>query len=170
MATMDKRQTIILVVLGIVVLYAAVDFLTRPKNLTGPGMALKTAEMGAFVTELTSSLGQDKAKSISTLIFSRAEKEWKQDPFLDAKSYRAWTTVKDPVKKELAGAAVPKIEFVYSGYLETNRKRMAVINGVEYREGENMDVKGYVVANISPARVVIVNREIGATVNVPLLE
>lgn len=170
MAKMDKRQTIILVAMGIAVLYAAIDFLTPKPNPSTPGMAQKSAELVTFVADLTSGLGQDRTKNLSTLIFSRAEKEWTQDPFLDAKSLKAWSAAKEPAKKGLAGAAAPKIEFVYSGYIETGRKRMAIINGIEYREGENLDVKGYVLTSVSPTGVVIVNREIGATVNVPLLE
>ena len=68
------------------------------------------------------------------------------------------------------GAAAPKIEFVYSGYLEVDRKRMAIINGMEYREGEGLDIKGYVLKSVSPSSVVIENRGTGATINVPLQE
>ncbi|MCX5820495.1 MAG: general secretion pathway protein GspB [Deltaproteobacteria bacterium] len=100
--------------------------------------------------------------------FSRAEREWTQDPFLDSRAYKSWTQVKVPAKD--AGAAAPKIEFVYTGYLEVDRKRMAIINGMEYREGEGLDTKVYVLKNVSPSSVVIENRGIGATVNVPLLE
>ncbi|MCG6536396.1 MAG: secretin and TonB N-terminal domain-containing protein, partial [Syntrophales bacterium LBB04] len=44
----------------------------------------------------------------------------------------------------------PKIEFVYTGYLEINRKRMAIINGIEYKEGEPLDVKGYILRTVAP--------------------
>ena len=196
MAKLEKRQMIILGVMGIAVLYAAFDFLAPKKNASAPGTAQKTAELGTFVTDLTAGLGKDKMKNLNTLIFSRAEKEWTQDPFLDAKSYKAWSAAKAPVKKvgteagtgagtragtrvgtgAAAGAAagaetaMPKSEFIYSGYLGTERKRMAIINGIEYAEGENLDVKGYVLKSVSPTRVVIENRGTGATVDVPLLE
>jgi hypothetical protein len=162
----DKRQMIILVVMGIAILYAAFDFLTPKKKFSAPGTAQKTAELNTFVTDLTAGLGKDTTKNLNALIFSRAEKEWARDPFLDAKSYRTWSTVKAPVK----GAGEAKIEFVYSGYLDTGRKRMAIINGIEYSEGESLDVKGYVLKSASPTRVVIENRGTGATINVPLPE
>ena len=47
---------------------------------------------------------------------------------------------------------------------------MAIINGVEYKVGEPLDVKGYFLKNISAARVVIENRGTKATLNVPLQE
>jgi hypothetical protein len=172
MAKPDKRQMIILGVMGIAILYAAFDFLAPRKKSSTPGTAQKTAELSTFVTDLTAGLGKDTTKNLNALIFSRAEREWTQDPFLDAKSYRAWSAVKASVKKDGMGlgAAAPKSEFLYSGYLEAGRKRMAIINGIEYSEGESLDVKGYVLKSVSPTRVVIVNRGIGATVNVPLLE
>lgn len=164
MAKLDKRQMIILGVMAIVVCYAAFDFLTPKKRASAPDMAQKTAELSTFVTDLTAGLGKDTTKNLNALIFSRAEKEWTQDPFLDAKSFKAWSTAKAPVK----GAT--KSEFVYSGYLDTGRKRMAIINGIEYSEGESLDVKGYVLKSASPTKVVIENRGTGATVNVPLPE
>ena len=154
-------------VMAIVILYAAFDYLA-PRKIPGVDRAQKTAELQTFVTDLTAGLGKDSSKNLGALIFSRAEREWTQDPFLDSRAYKSWSQVKVTAKE--AGAAAPKIEFVYSGYLEADRIRMAIINGMEYREGEGLDAKGYVLKSVSPSSVVIENREIGATVNVPLLE
>ena len=169
MAKPDKRQMIILGVMAIAILYAAFDFLTPKKKSSVPDMAQKTAELNTFVADLTAGLGKDTTKNLNALIFSRAEKEWTQDPFLDAKSYKAWSAAKAPVKKAV-GADALKSEFIYSGYLDTGRKRMAIINGIEYSEGESLDVKGYVLKSVSPTGVIIENRGTGATVNVPLPE
>ena len=168
MAKMGKRQMIILGVMAIAILYVAFVYLAPQKKIPGVDMAQKTAELKTFVTDLTAGLGKDSSKNLGALIFSRAEREWTQDPFLDSRAYKSWTQVKVTAKEE--GAAAPKIEFVYSGYLEVDRKRMAIINGMEYREGEDLDTKGYVLKSVSPSSVVIENRGIGATVNVPLLE
>ncbi len=159
----------ILGVMGIAVLYGAFDFL-MPVSKKGPAVDItnKTVELNTFVTDLAASIGKDTSKNLETLIFSRAEKEWSQDPFLGAKAFKAWTQAKVADKEPVAAA--PKIDFVYSGYLEVGQKRMAIINGVEYPEGENLDVKGYVLKSVSPTGVVIENRGIGATTNVPLLE
>lgn len=174
MANLNKRQMIILGVMVIAVLYALFDFAAPKKKSSAPDMAKKMAEMNTFVGDLTAGLGRDTTKNLTALIFSRAEKEWTQDPFLDAKSQRAWSTAKapPPVKKEGNGvaAAAPKSEFTYSGFLDTGRKKMAIINGIEYSEGENLEIKGYALKSISPTKVVIENRGTGATVTVPLVE
>ena len=166
MAKMGKRQMIILGVMAIAILYAAFAYLAPQKKIPGVDTAQKTAELKTFVTGLTAGLGKDSSKNPGTLIFSRAEREWTQDPFLDSRAYKSWSQTQVTAKE----AGAPKIEFVYSGYLEVGRKRMAIINGMEYREGEGLDTKGYVLKSVSPSSVVIENRGIGATVNVPLLE
>ena len=90
---------IILGVMAIVILYAAFDYLAPQKKISGVDMAQKTAELKTFVTDLTAGLGKDASKNLGTLIFSRAEKEWTQDPFLDSKAYKSWTQVKVPAKE-----------------------------------------------------------------------
>lgn len=148
-----KREKIILGLMAIAILYAAFDFLTSSKKDPGMDTGQRTAELNNYVADLTTSLAKETAKNPGVLVFSRAEKEWTQDPFLGDKAYKLWTEVKAPVK-EIA----PKIELAYTGYLEVGRKRMAIINGVEYREGEALDIAGFVLKTISPTRIAIENR------------
>jgi hypothetical protein len=168
MAKLGKRQMIILGVMAIAILYAAFVFLAPKKKASAPDMTQKTAELSAFVTDLTASMGKGTTKNLNALIFSRAEKEWTHDPFLDSSAYKSWTQVKVTAKE--AGAAAPKIEFTYTGYLEMNRKRIAIINGIEYKEGEPLDIKGFVLKSVSPARVVIENRTTRVAQTVSLQE
>lgn len=167
MANLGTRQKIIIGVMGIVILYAAVDFLMPKKKNPVFDLKQKTEELNTFVTTLSAGMGKDAPKSLGPLIFSRAEKEWTSDPFLDEKSFKAWVQAREQVKEVVAA---PKFEFVYSGYLEVNRKRMAIINGSEYQEGEALDIKGFVLKSVSPARVVIVNTATKAALTIPLLE
>ncbi|MCE5264045.1 MAG: hypothetical protein LLG97_10985 [Deltaproteobacteria bacterium] len=171
MAKLGKREMIILGALAVVVLYAAFDYLMPKKKAAGIDTTQKSAELQTFVSNLTASMGKDSSKDLGTLVFSRAEREWAQDPFLDNKSYRSWTQAKVIAAKEpVVAAAAPKVEFVYSGYLEVGKKKMAIVNGMEYSEGDGLDIKGYFLKSASPSNVVIENRGTGASINVPLLE
>jgi hypothetical protein len=163
-----KREKIILGVMAIAILYAAFDYLTSNKKAQREDMGQKTDELNTFVTDLTASRGKDISKNLGALVFSRAEKEWTQDPFLDSKAYKLWTEAKTPAKE--THAAAPKIEFAYTGYLEIDQKRMAIINGMEYREGEALDIKGFVLKTVSPTRVAIENSTTRTLLNVPLQE
>jgi hypothetical protein len=165
MAKFGKREKIILGIMAIVILYAAFDYLAPQKTNHGLDTTQKKAELNTFVTDLTANLGKDTSKNLGVLIFSRAEKEWTRDPFLDGKASKSRAEAKAPVKD-----TVPKIEFVYAGYLEVDRKRMAIINGEEYREGEALDTKGFILKTVSPTRVVIENRATRKLLNVPLQE
>jgi hypothetical protein len=160
-----KREKIILGMMTIAILYAAFDYLTSSKKDQREDMGQRTAELNTFVTDLTTNLVKDTSKNLGVLVFSRAEKEWTQDPFLDSKAYKLWTEAKAPAKD-----TAPKIEFAYTGYLEVGRKRMAIINGVEYREGEALDIKGFMLKAVSPTRVAIEDRATKKLLNFPLQE
>jgi hypothetical protein len=48
-----------------------------------------------------------------------------------------------------------KPDLHYSGYLQLGAKRMAIINGMEYEEGEMLPASGYFIRSISPKSVVV---------------
>jgi hypothetical protein len=165
MAKLEKRQMIILAVMVVAILYGAYDFLTTKQKAAPVDLAKKTSDLRTFVTGLSATVGAEK--DVTALIFSRAEKEWTQDPFLDSRSQRAWAQTRTAAQAT-AGISDKKIEFVYSGYLGLGKKSMAVINGMEYKEGEALDIAGFVLRSATPARVVIENRGTGATLNIPM--
>jgi hypothetical protein len=58
---------------------------------------------------------------------------------------------------------VEKPVLSYSGFLQMGAKRMAIINGMEYEEGEMLPVSGYFIRSITPKSVVI--GKIGASIS-----
>lgn len=171
MGKLGKREMIILGVMVIAILFAAFVYLVpKGKNpaaaTTQKAMEQKTAELNQFVAGLNAGLDKEWMKNVGALIFSRAERSWTQDPFLDSRSYKAW--LKASAAAKAAPIAPPKIIFVYSGYIELGQKRMAVINGIEYLEGAALEIEGYVLKSVNSTRAVIENRKTGVTENVPL--
>jgi hypothetical protein len=165
MAELGTRQKVIIGIMGIAILYGVVDFLMPKKKDFTFDVKLKTEELNKFVTTVSESMGKDLPQSADPVIFSRAEKEWAGDPFLDERSFRTWAHDRQQVKEAVTA---PKVEFIYSGYFEADGKRIAIINGIEYREGEALDVRGFVLKNVSPAMVVIENRTTRVVLNIPL--
>jgi hypothetical protein len=47
---------------------------------------------------------------------------------------------------------------------------MAVINGFEYRIGEQLEIEGYVLKQITPSKVLIFNKNTGNKEDIPLQE
>ncbi len=47
---------------------------------------------------------------------------------------------------------------------------MAIINGYEYREGEQLEMEGYVLKKITPSYVLIENKNTGSEIEIPIQE
>jgi hypothetical protein len=58
-------------------------------------------------------------------------------------------------------------DFVYSGYLEVNQRRLAVINGMEYVVGEQLESGGYIVKSIDPEKVILEDVSKGGRLTLP---
>jgi len=86
-------------------------------------------------------------------IIAQAKTEWTKDPFFEGKVF--WKSGSEgPVIQ------AEKIKFSYTGYIELGKKRLAVINGLDYQigeslVGESLESGEYIVQNIYPDRVVI---------------
>jgi hypothetical protein len=164
MAKLEKRQIIILVVMVLAVLYGAYELLWTKKKVSLVSPVQKASDLTSFITGLTATLGTEKDSTM--VIFTRAEKEWTQDPFLDSRQHLAWARSRTLAQ---AGPGTDKpVSFVYSGYLGAGKRSMAVINGMEYREGEALEVAGFVLRSVTPTRVLIENSGTGATFNIPM--
>jgi hypothetical protein len=92
-----------------------------------------------------------------------AETQWGKNPFWDATSYREF--VGKGATNVKAGPSI-----VYSGYVDTGQKKMAIINGWEYEAGQPLDVEGYLLKKVTPSRVLIVNRTTGGETYVTIQE
>jgi hypothetical protein len=110
--------------------------------------------------------GASGAADVYTI--GRAESEWLRDPFANNKVYREWASIKDGASE--AGKASQKVLFNYSGYLETGQRKMAIINGLEYRINESLEIEGYVLKTIQPGKVIITNTRDRTNIEVPLQE
>jgi len=47
---------------------------------------------------------------------------------------------------------------------------MAIINGLEYRIGEQLEMEGYFLRQITPSKVIIFNKNTGDREEIPLQE
>jgi len=146
---MKKREKIILAVMGVALLFAAYIFLSdRSSPQTNVATEQNLASVKAFSAQLTEDLKKDILTGPDRYVLERAEAEWASDPFLAKKLSSAVETAGG------AGGGQPGI-FAYSGYLEAGRKRLAIINGMEYQVGEQLEPGGYVVLSIDPEKVIL---------------
>ena len=56
------------------------------------------------------------------------------------------------------GKKIEKVQFptfIYTGFLQVGNKKMAVVNGLEYEQGEELEPGGFVLLDIFPRKLVI---------------
>jgi hypothetical protein len=163
MAKLNKRQIIILVIAALLILYAAYEYL-----ISGPaGKKVETgtnsAEINTFVSDLQNDLIKNITVGVDAYIIGRAEANWQRNPFWERQSYKEWAA-----REGAAGVSASKI--IYSGYVDSGRKKLAVINGLEYRVGEQLEMEGYILKGITPSKVLLVNKNTGNEVEIPIQE
>jgi hypothetical protein len=146
---MKRREQVILLMAAAGALYAVWTLFLAPAPGNGKGsVVLDRAGLEKTVTEVKDLVDKSKPDALESFILVRASSPLPRDPFHRTTSPGEVPSVKDN------SAEV----FVYSGYLEMGNERFAIINGMEYRLGEELETAGYYVAAIERHRVTIERR------------
>jgi hypothetical protein len=96
-----------------------------------------------------------------------AEADWKQDPMLDIPKKSVPKPV-EPVKK---AQPAPKLDLVYTGYMDMGGKTLAIINGMEYEIGDMIEPDALLIRRIYPNKIEVVATVSGGKVfTIPLTE
>ncbi|MBW2570217.1 MAG: hypothetical protein JRE47_12865, partial [Deltaproteobacteria bacterium] len=143
---MSTREKIILCFVILAAGYAAYNFLAdTPKRIH-----VETEEELIDLKKLTADVIEEVNKAILTkteaFIIGQAVAEWKRDPFL-----KPGPPVKFRSENGQPELSAEELSFIYSGYLEMADRKLAIINGIEYKAGEMIiNGGGYIVSSISP--------------------
>jgi len=127
------------------------------------------AKLNEFVTKLVRKLREKQPTDTDLYIIERAQIKWLKDPFLFSEEHLTATMVQDTAMGK-AGATLIVGEYQYSGYLESDDKRLCIINNIEYEEGESLENKRHYVKKIYSNRVIIGLVDTAAITTVPLIE
>ncbi|MGD0279144.1 MAG: hypothetical protein ABSC11_07535 [Smithella sp.] len=162
MAKLKTREIIILVVAGLFVLYAVYAYLIphragKQQVKTSPD----SVKIEGFISETTNDVSKNKLSDFDKYVVKRAGIDSGNNPFLKKDLYMAWT------EKESGGSAA---KIIYSGYVESAKNKMAVINGFEYRTGEQLAEEGYILKQITPSTVLIFDKRTGSMLKIPIQE
>jgi hypothetical protein len=164
MGNLKKREIIILVIAGLFVLYAVYEYLLADRLF---GKKAHTGTSPARIEKVANTMSDDLAASrlseLDRYIIQRASLDWEKSPFLGSDLYRAWMA-KDGTGPTASG------KFVYSGFIESGKSRLAIINRVEYRVGEELIEEGYVLKQITSSKVVIYDKNTGNNFEIPMQE
>jgi hypothetical protein len=172
----NSRQIIILSVMFLAVLYGAYDFYSNSRKKAQPASSSTgtSADLSAFISDLTVALSKDTPSPVDAYMIKKAETPWIRDPFFERSSYRDLLSVKEPAPGTAATGApspsTPKSQFNYTGYVDVGHKIIAIVNGSEYAVGAALDIENFVLNGIFPSKIVIYNKETKRTLDVPLQE
>jgi hypothetical protein len=163
MPKLNKREIIIVVLMACAVLFAVYEIFFA-------GSAGKKAVMvQAGVTDasgnIAAALMSDPLAAVNTYIITRAEANWQRNPFMERNAYKEWTSREGAATRNAAA-----VKIIYSGYLDVGKKKMAIINGMEYGPGEKLEMEGYVLKEIRPSKVIIRNKNTGSDLEIFIQE
>lgn len=152
---MSKREKIIVGLMVAAIVFGAYNFLfsgSADDRKKGPGKA--PVGVNEFVADLVKRIRSADTTAADARILKSASAAWKKDPFqvvkketASAEKAQKKTEIID--REELAGA------FTYSGYMEMGKRRLAIINGMEYQTGDQLETPGAVLKKIAPGKVYI---------------
>ncbi|MBW1703468.1 MAG: hypothetical protein JRJ50_15420 [Deltaproteobacteria bacterium] len=152
---MTKRERVILVLMFLVVAYGAyaLFFSSTPKG-TSKYSGGRSGELNKLITELSVGLTKEGPTETDIYIIEKAETKWVKDPFCEKKI---------SVVKEKEEASKAEAE------AEADRK-IAIIDGMEYKTGEEIVPGGFVIRAIYPNKIVIGIKGKEEEITVPLVE
>ncbi len=164
MGKLQKREIVILVIAGLFLLYGAYVYLVPGLGKKETAKSPASAQGGNFIGTVAEEFNRTKLSELDEHVVKSSAQDWGKTPFLNRDLYRAWAVrAGTPAGQE--GAKI-----IYSGYVDSGKNKMAILNGLEYRVGEQLEIEGYMLKQISPSRVVIYNTNTGNSLEVPLQE
>jgi hypothetical protein len=170
MPKLTTRQLLILGVMLLAILYGAYDFFFTAQKKSAVATEKTATDLSAFLGNITATLTKDVPSPVVAYTVTRMEAEWPRDPFYEPRNDRDEEAVaKERARVEAEAAAVIG-QLNYTGYVDMGQKKIAVVNGNEYVVGEALNVGGFVLSDIYPAKIIISNKQTGMTLEIPLQE
>lgn len=154
---MSKREKVILIVAALALLYGAYDFIFH-KNKTRNNLK-KTVDVQKVQKDILSTLAKNHLTKNEKIIESLLNAKIK-DPFIYKKVEKSITNKKDTQITNL----------IYSGFVMLGDKKVAIINNKEYQEGDELDIKNYLVWQIFDTKVVLKGPGKDNFVTLPLID
>ena len=135
---------VITVVLGVYMI-----FFDSPKKTTAINSegARELELLNTFITKVAEKTKTGPSKK-QAYILNKAQTVWKQDPFVELEPKKE--------REDTGPEPVLDAKVKYTGFLQMGDRRLAIINGIEYEAGDQLEQGGFVIRRILPNHVVVV--------------
>ena len=162
---MSKREKIILFFMALSLVYGFYVFVIEAPGKKGAiGQKSNLESLNKFISHVAE-LTRESLSEIDSYIIEKAPKQWDKDPLLSSDSefqFKAENTEAD--------VSALKVNIKYTGYLNMGARNLAILNGLEYEEGEELEKGGFIIRKIYPERVIIVIKGQQEEITIPLEE
>jgi len=117
-----------------------------------PPTALNTAGgrelevLNTFITKVAEQTQSGPSKE-QAYILNKAQSAWKQDPLIHLEAKK--------VEVDTGPEPVIDARVQYTGFLQMGDTRLAIINGMEYEAGDQLEPGGFIIRRILPNHVVM---------------
>lgn len=147
---MTKREKVIIGLMLSVTIFGAYSFLSSSSENTAANSEKVIVELNKSIVDLAGKINRNDRSSIE-YILQKAKERWKKDPFVE--SIGGF----DDLKKEdgYKQAADGPTSILFTGFIHVGDKMIAIINGLEYEEGDVIGNGSLSVQKISRGKVVL---------------
>ncbi len=114
--------------------------------------------LNAFITKVAEASRAGLSEG-DKYIISRAETAWKQDPMTMVELTDIPEDEIKRQKKKAIQTAGMQLNVSYTGFMQMGDRKFAIINGLEYTTGDELEQGGFKVRSITPRQVVIVSTD-----------
>ncbi|MFW5488174.1 MAG: hypothetical protein ACNI3A_07130 [Desulfovibrio sp.] len=151
-----NRQKILVFMMSLAIGYAVyvlgVDHFGRAQEQSGNTQY--TADAQKILLNAQAILNKQQVTPLDKYRLQSASEPWANSPFFQRKIEEPTPVSLGPLDRFLPAIAKEK-KLVYDGYVETGRELWAVINGRDYRPGEQVENTEFVVLKIRKSEVVL---------------
>jgi hypothetical protein len=151
---MSVREKIVVALMLVTVSYGLYSWLSpgAPAPSTPEGATGSAQKIEALVATLAQSFDQTSTLEHDHHLLKRAEEPWTARLFLEKP---VGTGELERTGGAAAASSPVNAGLVYSGYIAMGHRQVAVINGIEYEAGEQLDQSTLVLRRIQPDRVIL---------------
>jgi hypothetical protein len=154
MDSVSKRRNIIVGIAVLAVIYGLYDITTSSQKKNNAAHNSPPEELQTFIDRTTADMRGSERADFYAYVVGRAERPWSRNLF---------------AQKTSGGKQLPV--FSYTGHMEAGGRAIAIVDGVEYQEGGQLEKnKRYFVKQIFPFKVIIGDRQAKTEFEVPLHE
>lgn len=166
---MTTREKIIVGMAVLALGYGGIElFLPQAKSAAVPPQAQALEGLNTFIAKIADATKAGTAEANAD-VMRKAESPWKQNPFLKIAKAAPEAPPAAAAARSDKAPERPKPNLKYTGYIDMGERRLAIINGLEYETGDQVEPGDFRIKSILPNKVVLVfSRGTAAPIELPL--